>query len=251
MRRPDSFDRTSLGASLGIHAGVLALALWGSTAGAAPPFDFVSYQIELVSPPPLRGDVDAAGQERLVVETPEPAPPPQEERAGTVVEEARPRDAAPKPPPQSDPLAGLGEERRPATSTTGTDTAGVGGSGINVRMEGLRRDYPVYYNNIIVQITRCFRWQGQGSWETTVYFVIHEDGTVTDLDFVKRSGNSNFDFEAMGAVECAGRGRFGALPDDLPWDVLPVQFNFRPQGAIREDAPGAVPTIPGENQRGR
>jgi len=82
-----------------------------------------------------------------------------------------------------------------------------------------------------------------------VYFVIHEDGTVSDLDFAKRSGNSNFDFEAMGAVECAGRGRFGPLPDDFPWDLLPVQFSFRPQGAIREDAPAR--TIPGEGTRER
>jgi len=252
MRRADGFDRTSLGASLGIHTGILALALWGSTSAAPATFEFVSYQIEIVSPPPLRGDVDQTAQEQLIVETPNPAPPRTEEAAGTVVEE-RPasREAQARPTPQSDPLAATGEERRPGTSTIATDTAGPGGSGINVRMEGLRRDYPQYYVNIITQIQRCFRWQGQGSWETTVYFVIHRDGTVTDLDFVKRSGNAPFDLEAMGAVECAGKGRLGALPDDLPWDVLPVQFSFRPRGAIRELAPGAAPTTPRETAGAR
>ena len=43
-----------------------------------------------------------------------------------------------------------------------------------------------------------------------------------------------FDFEAIGAVECAGQGRFGQLPDELPYDRLPVQFDFRPPGEAQE-----------------
>ena len=54
------------------------------------------------------------------------------------------------------------------------------------------------------------------------------DGSVEGLEFVARSGSSDFDFRAMGAVECAGNGRFGPLPEDLPFQ--PVQFNFRPAG---------------------
>lgn len=249
MRRSDRFDRTSLGASLAVHAGVVVVALWSSTSAARPaPAGFVSYQIELVSPPPVRGDVDQTSQDQLVVETPNPAPLQEEKPAGTVVEEKPPsRASQQRPAPVSDPLAEVGEERRPGTSTTATDTAGPGGAGINVRMEGLRRDYPQYYLNIIAQIQRCFRWQQGGRWETTVYFVIHRDGTVSDLDFAKRSGNPSFDFEAMGAVDCAGKGRFGPLPEDLPYDVLPVQFRFQPQGAIREDASAAAAhTTPGE-----
>jgi hypothetical protein len=120
------------------------------------------------------------------------------------------------------------------------------GEDINVRLEGVRRDYPAYYNNIITQIHRCFRWTGQGSWETTVKFVIREDGSVSDLDFVKKSGNTTFDFEAMGAVDCAGRGRFGPLPEELPFEVLPVQFNFRPTGGVRGVFPDAT-TATGED----
>ncbi len=245
MRRRDSFDRTSLVASLGIHAALLTLVLWGSLSGGPPTFDFVSYHIELVSPPPVRGDVDQSAEEELVVETPDPTPPQEEERTEPVVEE-KPRRPETKPTPPADPVAEPAEERRPATSPEAAEeSTGPGGSGVNVRMEGLRRDYPKYYDNIITQILRCFRWQGQGHWETTVYFVIDKDGTVRDLDFVKRSGNVAFDFEAMGAVDCAGKGRFGALPDDFPWDFLPVQFKFQPQEAIRDDASGEAPTTPG------
>jgi TonB family protein len=98
-------------------------------------------------------------------------------------------------------------------------------------MEGLRRDYPAYYDNIIRQMSRCFRWRETGDFEAVVRFVVSRDGTVSGARLVQRSGNPEFDFEALGAVECAGRpGRLGPLPEDLPWEELPIQFSFRPQG---------------------
>ena len=103
-----------------------------------------------------------------------------------------------------------------------------------MRLEGVRRDYPAYYNNIIRQIFNCFRWRGGGNWEATVFFTIEREGTVTDMRFTSRSGSKAFDFEAIGAVECAGQGRFGQLPDELPYDRLPVQFDFRPPGEAEE-----------------
>ena len=62
-----------------------------------------------------------------------------------------------------------------------------------------------------------------------IEFIINEDGSVSDARFVLQSGNPSFDYEALGAVECAGQpGHFGPLPDDLPFDRLPIRFNFRP-----------------------
>ncbi|MDX1647346.1 MAG: hypothetical protein R3304_09400, partial [Longimicrobiales bacterium] len=48
-----------------------------------------------------------------------------------------------------------------------------------------------------------------------------------------RSGNAAFDIEALGAVECAGQGRFGPLPEELPYDRFPVRFTFRPLGDLQ------------------
>jgi hypothetical protein len=64
--------------------------------------------------------------------------------------------------------------------------------------------------------------------KTSVYFVIERDGTVDGggIDFVSRSGNAGFDFAVMEAIECAGRGRFGTLPEDLGWDQLPIIFEL-------------------------
>jgi outer membrane biosynthesis protein TonB len=77
------------------------------------------------------------------------------------------------------------------------------------------------------------RWQRPGQstpLEAEVSFLVHRDGSVTDLNFIRRSGNFAFDLEAQGAVEEAGRFRtFGGLPDGWQSDVLFVRFYFSGQ----------------------
>jgi TonB family protein len=99
-------------------------------------------------------------------------------------------------------------------------------------MEGVQRDYPEYYNNVIRQMQRCFRWRGDEDLRATVYFVINRDGSVADVDILESSRSIAFDIEAMGAAECAGsRDRLGPLPEDLPFDRLQILFKFDPQSA--------------------
>jgi hypothetical protein len=145
--------------------------------------------------------------------------------------EIEPEPEPPPPEPEPTPPAPR-EEPQPATTveTPEEPEAETSGEAINVRIEGLRRDYPEYYNNIILQINRCFRtqWRQGGGWEAVVAFTLGRDGIATDLDFMRRSGNVSFDYVAMGAVECAGRGRFGALPDDFPWEGVRISFTFEP-----------------------
>jgi outer membrane biosynthesis protein TonB len=250
-RRPDPFDRRSLVASIGVHALLLLLAL-ASTLVARPPLEFIAYEIELVSPPPaVQAEIETPATEELVVERPEPAPPPEPEPEPETAEVELP-DPPPEPDPDPEPETAAppepDEEAQPATTTEEPEEeARESGEDINVRMEGLRRDFPAYYQNIITQIQRCHRWTAGGNWRTTVRFVIRPDGTVTDMSFATRSGNVDFDFEAMGAVDCAGRGRFGPLPEDLPWERLPIQFDFRPRGGRQE----VLPDPNSEAKRGR
>ena len=215
--------------SLLVHAVGVAL-VWSAVAQRAPVPDFVSYQIDLVSLPEV---VDDPGSP-LVEAPPAPPPPatedvtppaPTPEEVTEIPEpEPEPENPAPESPPDS-PVPPQPTATRPPDAETGAESSDA----INIRIEGLRRDYPAYYDNIILQIRRCFRWAGQGSPETEVYFVIVEDGSVSDVRFVRQSGNPSFDYEALGAVECAGQpGHFGPLPDDLPFDRLPIRFNFRP-----------------------
>jgi len=239
MRRVDPFSKTAMVLSIALHAGIFAL-IWLSRFHQPLPVEFLTFEIELVSPPPaVQAEESTPRREELVVERPEPEPPPPEpEPEQPTVEPERPTPPPPEPqrrepepqpqpePPEPDP------EPTPAAAPEPPpeEPPARSGEGINVRLEGLRRDYPQYYNNIIRQIDRCFRWQGAGNLETTVSFVIRRDGSVRDLEFVGRSGNTSFDFAAMGAVECAGQGRFGPLPPDLPYESLPVRFDFTPSG---------------------
>ncbi len=59
--------------------------------------------------------------------------------------------------------------------------------------------------------------------------MIRKDGTIEDIRLVRGSGDMSFNFEAMGAIEQAGRrAAFGPLPDGFSGDRLPVLFYFRP-----------------------
>ena len=245
-------ERRAFALSLVLHLGIFVMG-WLSTLYQPEPVEFVTYEIDLVSPPPaVQAEIQEFATEELVVERPEeaqpepepepePPPPPPEETERAPDPEPEEEEEAPEPepqperPPEERPQPPVEETPREATTTEEPpEDATESGENINVRMEGLRRDYPVYYDNIIRQIARCFRWQQGGNWETTVRFAIQRDGTASDVEFASRSGNATFDFAAMAAIaDCAGLGRFGPLPEDLPYDRLPIQFSFRPQGMER------------------
>lgn len=238
--------------SIILHGAIFGVA-WLSTFHSPPVFEFTAFEIELVSPPAaVQAEERTPAQERVVVERPRPQPEPERPRPEPTPEQRppdptprQPEPERPRPPPERPPEPRREQPQPPAPtppepSTQRTPAAApepppdrppaTSGENINVRLEGLRRDYPEYYNNIIRQIDRCFRWQGAGGLETQVSFVIGRDGMVGRIEFVRRSGNTSFDFAAMGAVECAGQGRFGPLPEDLPYESLPVLFEFRPSG---------------------
>lgn len=235
--------RRSLVGSFLVHGGIGALALATTLQQPMPP-TFITYEIEIVSPPPrpveAPEDSDPAPEvEEFRVERPDETPQPDETDA------LPPPDAEPDPEPEveeepdptppepeADPEP-VEEETPPAATDEPDEESELSGEDIEVRMEGLRRDYPVYYENIIRQIRRCFRPPPgvPAGLETTVYFVIRADGSTADEELVEQSGNFEFDFEALGAIaDCAGKGRFGPLPDDLPYERLPIRFRFRPSG---------------------
>lgn len=241
-RRPDPFDKRSMAASFGVHASIV-LVFWLSGLGRSEPMEFITYEIVLVSPPPsVQAEVTQPATEEMVVERPDPTPPdPEPEPEEDVVPVEEEDDPPPDPPePESTPVEELAEEEETTATSpeVPSEDAEESGEDINVRMEGLRRDYPVYYRGIIRQINNCFRPPRDGrDWATTVFFYIERDGSVSGVEFVARSGSFDFDFRAMGAIECAGNGRFGPLPEDFQWDRLPVQFDFKPGG----EPPGVVP----------
>jgi protein TonB len=133
--------------------------------------------------------------------------------------------------------AGAPDAKAVAKTKTEAPKAGggpVGGKGTDVatvRSDGIEFPFPGYLNNIVRQIALNFKPRNPGArLKAEVRFLIHRDGSVSDLTFIRRSGNFSFDLEAQGAVEAAASARrFGPLPDGFTDDVLPVVFSFDPE----------------------
>ncbi|HVH69111.1 MAG TPA: TonB C-terminal domain-containing protein [Gemmatimonadales bacterium] len=215
-------DQMSVGlvGTVAVHA-LAAVFFVASSADAhrrVPP----TYRVHLVAAP------EPVPEERKAPEAVDrpaeakPAPAPKAPTPKSTVSKAAPppvadntkREAAPRTTPKTAPLPG-------ETPSTGSDVA-------TVSTEGVEFPFPEYLQNIVAQVLR--RWQRplQGSpLEAEVSFFVHRDGSVTGLQFIRRSGNFEFDLEAQGAVEEAGRFKaFGALPDGWTADVLFVRFYF-------------------------
>jgi protein TonB len=118
-----------------------------------------------------------------------------------------------------------------APKAGGGPTGGKGTDVATVRSDGIEFPFPGYLNNIVRQIAIKFKPRNPAArLKAEVRFLIHRDGSVSDLTFIRRSGNFSFDLEAQGAVEAAaGALAFGPLPDGFPDDVLPVVFSFDPE----------------------
>jgi len=207
-----------------VHGAALFLLL-ASAGGArkAPP----TYRVRLIAAPEVgqeqRKAPEAVQREAAPPEPPAPSrkPPPRStvsKAAPPPVADARQREAAPRTTPKAKPLPG----ERPST---GSDVA-------TVSTEGIEFPFPEYLQNMQSQVLR--RWQRPPPGtplEAEVSFFVHRDGSVTDLQFIRRSGNFAFDLEAQGAVEEVGRFKaFGALPDGWRSDVLFVRFYFSGRG---------------------
>ena len=227
-----------------IHTFAIFLAWWTSAATPQVP-DFIAFEIELISPPAaeLGERTTPPPPEELVIETPlDPEPEPPEEIAPAVIEEEVPEETPIEEPPVPEqtvtpPDVELVDDAEPPASPDPDPDVETPGEQLNIRMAGVQRDYPVYYNNILRQMERCFRWRGADDLRARVYFVINRDGSVSGVDILEPSQSIAFDIEAMGAAECAGRpGRLGPLPEELPFDRFPVVFYFEPRSGRDADS---------------
>ncbi len=208
--------------TLTLHGIVLGVMLWSPAVArpAVPPV----YRVSLVAAPEPTPQVRRAPE---VVQRPaeRPAPvTPQPPRRTSVAKTPPPptkTDTEREPAPRTNPTEELAPGAKPST---GTDVA-------TVKTEGVEFAYPEYLRNIVAQIYR--RWHrptGVQSFRAEIMFFIHRDGRISNLQFIRRSGNFAFDLEAQGAIEAAGTsGAFGPLPSGYPADVLPVNFFFDPE----------------------
>lgn len=200
--RPPVYRVELVGAPAGVRqAGVV------STAPAAPaPAAPEVGGAERVPPPP---PTPKAAPKARAMPAPKATPSPNRTRAAGGRTAA---DRAGKAPPR----AGAG-----ATGAKGADVA-------NVRTAGIAFPYPGYLNNIVRQI--ALNWSPRrtsAALVAEVRFVVHRDGSVSDIEVVRRSGDRLYDLDGVGAVEAVGASRaFGRLPTGWSDDVLVVYFTF-------------------------
>lgn len=214
--------------------GVIAGILWTSIvhlasavvlmAAARPrPISPPIYAVELVAAPRTQPKPRRAPEA-----TPRQAEPPPE---------ALPKPRARKEDPPALVPAPVQQETEPPPKTAPTEqplpdeTPKTGTAPANVETPGLLFPYPEYLQNIVAQVYR--RWdrpRTNAPLRAEVFFTILRDGSVSDIRFIRRSGNFTFDLGAQGAVEAAANaGAFGQLPDGFREDILPVSFFFTPR----------------------
>jgi len=208
--------------TLVIH-GLLIVLLFGTRSARTrlPP----TYRVRLIAAPAADLEARKAPEafERPAEE--KPAPLPATKRPQSTVSRATPpptqdqthREAAPRTTPTTQPLPG----EKPST----------GNDPLTVSTEGVAFPFPEYTNNIVTEIAR--RWQrpyGATALQAEIGFLIHRDGSITDIQFIHRSGSFTFDLEAQGAIEETGRFKaFGPLPPGWSADVLFIRFYFSGQ----------------------
>lgn len=248
MAPPKSSRLTApLVASAGLHLAAIALLATRAVPPAMPPL----YEVNLIAAPTGPRAVGRASPSPAEAPTPAiPAPAPKASPASTSnaapvrpspatkVRPARvPAASSPTPAKASvaAPVAPAAEtpvtKAAPSSATaTGGPTGDKGLDVATVRTEGTAFPFPGYLQNIVRQIALTFRPRAAGALRCDVAFLIHRDGTVSNVRFVTRSGAYAFDLEAQGAIEAVARSRaFGPLPTGFADDVLPVTFAFDPR----------------------
>jgi len=230
--RERSALRNGLLVSGAVHVGaVLALVWFGlSSEAARPPV----YRVELIAAPSgtrQAGVVSPAASEApKAADAPSGAERKPDEKA-IAGKKATPVVAKATPTPSRSKAAGA---KAAAKSAKAAPKAGAGrdnGKGADVRnvdLKGIAFPFPGYLNNIVRQITIAYSPRRvSASLVAEVKFLIRRDGSVSDIEIVKSSGDRLFDIEAKGTVESVGSAKlFNPLPSGWTDDVLIVYFTF-------------------------
>ena len=188
------------------------------------------YHVELVAAPPGERAVGEVKTTAPAETRPVTEPRPSDASVKTMPSPKRATKENPVRRATPDLKIPKKQERSNAPTAGGGPIGGKGTDVANVRSEGIEFPFPGYLNNIVRQIALNFKPRDRNSkLRAEVTFLIHRDGSVSDLKFVKRSGNYAFDLEAQSAVEATALARsFGPLPGGFADDVLPVMFSFDP-----------------------
>lgn len=217
------------GASALLHGAVVATLVVVSmrTPPTLPPV----YRVNIVAAPPGPRAAGVVVPEKPAETPAAPIPPRPQQTPLPAPVPIKPAPVTRPAPPKATPTVAPPKTVKPvpAPKAGGGPTGGRGTDVANVHINGIDFPYTGYLDNIVRQVALNFQPLDRNSGlRADVSFLIHRDGSVSDLRFVTHSGDYAFDLDAQGAVQAAAKS-FGPLPDGFHDDVLPVVFSFDPQ----------------------
>ena len=235
MMNGDAALRPYLLRSAALHAG-LVLVFLIAVRLPRPASDQV-FRIDFVGPSSViinRTTESAAGSAKPAASAAEKIPPQAEKnefgasrhhaplpRPSVLSESASPK--ATSPAPAASPAVA------PASSSSGTSgAAGEGPADAAVDTEMPNFPYPWYISQ--VRSALWGQWKQRmpsGGGETTVQFTILKDGSAVDVRVESSSGDSSFDYVALGAVQSAMP--FPPLPQGFSDRFLKIHVRFKSQ----------------------
>ena len=223
-RRGDGPGASAFVASVVLHAAIIGTFVVTSMKLNRDRIEYPMVAINLVSPPPTElGEPEDIVTTTPVVTTPEPEKPVEKKpepkpKPKPQTQAATPQKVETKAPPK----AAKGENPKPVS---------VGGSDLNIKQDGVAFPFPDYLETVVTLLSRALRPpRGTNGLSAEVTFNIQRDGSVTDVEIIRRSGNIAFDIAALDAVtKSAAAGRIPPLPKDYQNEYLPMNFTFAPK----------------------
>jgi protein TonB len=179
---------------------------------ALPPM----YRVEIVAAPPGEraiGEVSpsqaatttSVTQPTATQSTVKEMPLPKAKPAQKIPARATPTEGKVSPSPKVSAPTEAKVTPQPKTAAPkagGGPTGGKGTDVASVRSDGIEFPFPGYLNNIVRQIAINFKPRNPAArLKAEVRFLIHRDGSVSDLSFVRRSGNFSFDPKHRGRLK--------------------------------------------------
>jgi len=226
--------------SIAIHAGAVGAAAYARSGSDSEFDDLKTYRVKIYSPPP---QVEGPPQPPPATPTPPITQPDPKPKA---VEEPKPQPKAPEKPkhkpeapkPAARPATTPSTEKpktepnkQPDKPVTGQNAKpdSPGGENIDVDIAGAEFPFPEYLQNVILQMSRYFRWTGACNLSARVGFYIREDGSVMSPRVLQSSKDREFDRAILRALDMINKAKaFGPLPDEFTLDRLAVAYTFDP-----------------------
>lgn len=219
--------------SFAVHLGIVVWLFFPNLGNAAPQelvlaTGFVN--VRMVNAP----TAGEPAETETTAEAPPPIPEPVSEPAPRLVEKIPEKKPSPTPPPP---------KREPARTTTASpapvsrDSAisgsvGLGrgpGQGGLVGLDGLNTRFSWYLDLVVSRISAV--WQEPyldsrfgKTYTVTVYFIIHRNGSLSDVRVEETSGVDMLDLSAVRSIREAAP--LPPLPQDFRGDQLGVHFWF-------------------------